>query len=65
MSVQVLGDMIVTECIMSPACEDRVFLTLVCVKEYVNYVNIPKYGLDCLSRRSKSCVGNDGLSTED
>ncbi len=24
------------------------------VKEYVNYVNIPEYGLDCLSRHSKS-----------
>ena len=35
------------------------------VKEYVNYVNMPEYGLDCLSRRSKSCVVNDGsLSTE-
>jgi hypothetical protein len=35
------------------------------VKEYVNCVSIPKYGLDCQSRRSKSCVVNNGrLSTE-
>ena len=35
------------------------------VKEYVNYVSMPEYGLDCQSRRSKSCVVNDGsLSTE-
>ena len=35
------------------------------VKEYVNYVSMTEYGLDCQSRRSKSCVVNDGsLSTE-
>ena len=35
------------------------------VKEYVNYVSMSEYGLDCHSRRSKSCVVNDGsLSTE-
>ena len=35
------------------------------VQEYVNYVNMPKYGIDCLSRCSKSCVVQDGtLSTE-
>ena len=35
------------------------------VKEYVNYVSVTEYGLDCQSRRSKSCVVNDGsLSTE-
>jgi hypothetical protein len=34
------------------------------VKEYVNYVSMPEYGLDCQSRCSKSCVVNDGsLST--
>jgi hypothetical protein len=28
-------------------------------------VNMPEYGVDCLSRGSKSCVANDGsLSTE-
>ena len=31
------------------------------VEEYVNYVNMPEDGLDCLSRRSKSCVVNDAL----
>jgi hypothetical protein len=31
----------------------------------VNYVSMPEYGLDCQSRRSESCVLNDGsLSTE-
>ncbi len=36
-----------------------------CVKEYVNYVSMSEYGLDCQSRHSKSCVVNDGsLSTE-
>jgi hypothetical protein len=31
----------------------------------VNYVSMSEYGLDCQSRRSKSCVVNDGaLSTE-
>ena len=35
------------------------------VKGYVNYVSMSEYGLDCQSRRSKSCVVNDGaLSTE-
>ena len=35
------------------------------VKEYVNYVSMTEYGLDCQSRRSKSCVVNDGSwSTE-
>ena len=35
------------------------------VKEYVNYVSIPEYGLDCQSRHSKSCVVSNGtLSTE-
>ena len=35
------------------------------VKEYVNYVSMSEYGLDCQSRRSKSFVVNDGsLSTE-
>ena len=35
------------------------------VKEYVNYVSMTEYGLDCQSRHSKSCVVNDGsLSTE-
>jgi hypothetical protein len=35
------------------------------VKGYVNCVSMPEYGLDCQSRRSKSCVVNDGsLSTE-
>ncbi len=40
---------------------------LVCmpVKEYVNYMSMLEYGLDCQSRRNKSCVVNDGLlSTE-
>ncbi len=31
----------------------------------MNYVSMSEYGLDCQSRRSKSCVVNDGaLSTE-
>ena len=31
----------------------------------MNCVSMPEYGLDCQSRRSKSCVVNDGsLSTE-
>ena len=30
------------------------------VKEYVNYVNMPEYGLDCQISHSKSCVVNDG-----
>ena len=35
------------------------------VKEYVNYVSMPEYGLDGQSRRSKSWVLTDGsLSTE-
>jgi hypothetical protein len=35
------------------------------VKEYVNCVSMSVYGLDWQSRRSKSCVVNDGsLSTE-
>jgi hypothetical protein len=35
------------------------------VKEYVNCVSIPENGLDCQSRRSKSCVVNNGtFSTE-
>ncbi len=35
------------------------------IKEYVNCVSIPEYGLDCQSRLSKSCVLNNGtLSTE-
>jgi hypothetical protein len=35
------------------------------VKEYVNCVSMPEYGLDCQSRRSKSFVVNGGaLSTE-
>jgi hypothetical protein len=35
------------------------------VEGYVNYVSMPEYGLDWQSRRSKSCVVNDGaLSTE-
>ena len=35
------------------------------VNEYVNYVSMTEYGLECQSRRSKSCVVNDGsLSTE-
>ncbi len=35
------------------------------VKGYVNYVSMPEYGFDYQSRRSKSCVVNDGaLSTE-
>jgi hypothetical protein len=35
------------------------------VKGYVNCVSMPEYGLDCQSRRSESCVVNDGsLSTE-
>jgi len=35
------------------------------VKEYVNCVSIPENGLDCQSRRSKSCVVYSGiLSTE-
>jgi hypothetical protein len=34
------------------------------VKEYLNCVSTPEYGLDCQSRRSKSCVVKDGsLST--
>jgi hypothetical protein len=34
-------------------------------KEYVNSVSIPKYGLACQSRHSKSCVVNDeSLSIE-
>ena len=38
---------------------------IVVVKECVNCVSMPGYGLDCQSRRSKSCVVNDGsLSTE-
>ena len=42
-------------------CEEGVWT----VKEYVNYVSMTEYGLDCQSRRSKSCVVNDGsLSTE-
>ena len=33
--------------------------------EYLNYVSMSEYGLDCQSRHSKSCVVNDGsLSTE-
>jgi hypothetical protein len=37
----------------------------VSVKEYVNFVSIPEYGLVCQSRQSKSCVVNNGtLSTE-
>ncbi len=39
--------------------------SIVFVKEYVTCVSIPEYGLDCQSRRSKSCVVNNGtLSTE-
>ena len=35
------------------------------VKEYVNCMSMPEYGLDCQSRHSKSCVVNNGtLSTE-
>ena len=35
------------------------------VKEYVNCMSMSEYGLDCQSRRSKSCVVNNGtLSTE-
>jgi hypothetical protein len=35
------------------------------VKEYVNCMSMPEYGLDCQSGRSKSCVVNNGtLSTE-
>jgi hypothetical protein len=35
------------------------------VKEHVNCMSMPEYGLDCQSRRSKSCVVNNGrLSTE-
>jgi hypothetical protein len=35
------------------------------VKEDVNFESMPEYGLDCQSRRRKSCVVNDGsLSTE-
>ncbi len=34
------------------------------VKEYVSYVSVTEYGLDCQSSHSKSCVENDGsLST--
>jgi hypothetical protein len=48
----------------SKACQQSAKL----VKEYVhlqNCVSIPEYGLDCQSRRSKSCVVNNGtLSTE-
>ncbi len=34
------------------------------VKGYLDCVSMPEYGLDCQSRRSKSCVVNDGsLST--
>ena len=35
-------------------------LNVVVVKEYVNYVNMPEYGLDCQISHSKSCVVNDG-----
>ena len=35
------------------------------VKEYVKCMSMSEYGLDCQSRRSKSCVVNNGtLSTE-
>ena len=44
---------------------DSVRLIVHLVKEYVNYVSMTEYGLDCQSRLSKSCVVNDGsLSTE-